>query len=59
AFNNWARGSLLADPSRRTVTQIALNLLEGAAVITRAHQLRTFGLSIPDSALTFRPRKLA
>jgi trans-AT polyketide synthase, acyltransferase and oxidoreductase domains len=59
AFNNWARGSLLADPSRRTVTQIALNLLEGAAVITRAHQLRTFGLSVPDSALTFRPRKLA
>ena len=31
----------LAEPGERTVVQIALNLLEGAAVITRAHQLRT------------------
>lgn len=59
AFNTWARGSLLADPSRRTVTQMALNLLEGAAVVTRAHQLRTFGVPVPDAALTFRPRRLA
>jgi PfaD family protein len=59
AFNSWARGSLLADPSQCTVTQIALNLLEGAAVTTRAHQLRTFGVPVPDAALTFRPRKLA
>ncbi|GGS80005.1 PfaD family protein [Streptomyces griseoviridis] len=59
AFNGWVRGSLLADPERCTVTQIALNLLEGAAVVTRAHQLRTFGVPVPDAALTFRPRQLA
>jgi PfaD family protein len=59
AFNGWARNTLLADPSQRTVTQIALNLLEGAAVVTRAHQLRTFGVPVPDAALTFRPRRLA
>ncbi|MEU4659458.1 PfaD family polyunsaturated fatty acid/polyketide biosynthesis protein [Streptomyces sp. NPDC023723] len=59
AFNDWARGSLLADPARCTVTQIALNLLEGAAVATRAHQLRTCGVPVPDAALSFRPRELA
>ncbi|WP_320779620.1 PfaD family polyunsaturated fatty acid/polyketide biosynthesis protein [Streptomyces sp. CRN 30] len=58
AFNDWARGSVLADPARCSVTQIALNLLEGAAVLTRAHQLRTHGVPVPDAALTFRPREL-
>jgi hypothetical protein len=43
AFNAWARGSFLAEPGNRTVVQIGLNLLEGAAVITRAQQLRTYG----------------
>ncbi len=41
AFNRWTAGSFLADPGERTATQIALNLLEGAAVITRSHQART------------------
>ena len=30
-------------PESRTVVQVARNLLEGAAVVTRAQQLRTFG----------------
>jgi PfaD family protein len=59
AFNRWTRGSFLADPAERTVTQIALNLLEGAAVITRAHQLRTYGVPVPPEAFSFVPRRLA
>ena len=59
AFNRWAKGSFLAEPGNRTVVQIALNLLEGAAVISRAGQLRTLGLPIPASAFQFRPRPLA
>ncbi len=59
AFNRWAAGSFLADPAGRGVAQIARNLLEGAAVITRAHQLRTFGVPVPPEAFAFNPRPLA
>src|SRR6185436_9990001 len=41
AFNRWVAGSFLAEPKNRSVVQIALNLLEGAAVVTRAQQLRS------------------
>jgi trans-AT polyketide synthase, acyltransferase and oxidoreductase domains len=58
SFNDWIAGSCLEDPSRRTVVQIALNLLEGAAVATRAQQLRTLGLAVPDGAFHFHPRPL-
>jgi trans-AT polyketide synthase/acyltransferase/oxidoreductase domain-containing protein len=58
AFNRWTAGSFLAEPRERTVTQIALNLLEGAAVVTRAHQARTFGVPVPAEAFTFVPRRL-
>ena len=58
AFNAWARGSFLEEPRNRGVAQIALNFLEGAAVITRAQQLRTFGIPVPPSAFDFRPVQL-
>ena len=59
AFNDWAMGSFLEAPEARTAVQIALNLLEGGAVLTRAHQLRTFGAPVPASAFHFSPRPLA
>ena len=59
AFNRWVRGSFLADLSNRTVVQIALNLLEGAAVITRAQQFRSMGLPVPDAAFDYAPQRLA
>lgn len=58
AFNRWTAGSFLADPAERTVVQIALNLMEGAAVVTRAQQLRSHGLQVPESIFHFRPRRL-
>jgi PfaD family protein len=58
AFNEWTRGSFLEQPEQRTVAQIARNLLEGAAVITRAQQLRTYGVDVPAAAFTFTPRPL-
>lgn len=58
-FNAWVEGSFLADPARRGVVQIALNLLEGAAVVTRAQQLRTHGVIVPAEAFDFRPRPLS
>jgi PfaD family protein len=58
SFNAWAAGSFLANPERRTVVQIARNLLEGAAVVTRAQQLRSYGVAVPDAAFRFNPRPL-
>jgi len=59
AFNAWVSDSFLADPANRDVVQIGLNLLEGAAVITRAHQARTYGVAVPSSAFSYRPRLLS
>lgn len=59
AFNEWAKGSFMEAPENRTVAQIAKNLLEGAAVITRAGQLRSYGAPMPASAFQFSPRPIA
>jgi trans-AT polyketide synthase/acyltransferase/oxidoreductase domain-containing protein len=59
AFNQWATDSFLADPAQRTVVQVARNLMEGAAVVTRAQQLRSYGVSVPTEAFDYRPRPLA
>jgi PfaD family protein len=57
-FNAWVRGSFLEKLENRTVTQIALNLLEGAAVFSRAQQLRSWGVPVPPRAFHFHPRPL-
>jgi trans-AT polyketide synthase, acyltransferase and oxidoreductase domains len=59
AFNAWTAGSFLAAPEQRTVVQVARNLMEGAAVLTRAQQLRSYGAPVPAAAFDFRPRPLA
>jgi trans-AT polyketide synthase/acyltransferase/oxidoreductase domain-containing protein len=59
AFNAWVEGSFLADPRERTVVQIALNLLEGAVIVSRCQQLRAFGVPVPATALNVRPRRLS
>lgn len=58
AFNSWVKGSFLQSPSARTAVQMAMNLLEGAAAITRAQQLRSAGLAMPAAAFAFAPRPL-
>ncbi len=55
AFNRWTRGTFLEDPARRGAADVALNLLEGAAAITRAQQLRSAGVPVPATAFDFRP----
>lgn len=58
AFNEWVRGSHLEAPEDRGAVQIAYNLLEGAAVVTRAQQLRSFGVPVPPTAFQYSPRPL-
>ncbi len=57
AFNHWAKGSCLEALENRTVKQIAWNLLEGAAQITRAAQLRSFGVALPAGAFRYNPQQ--
>ncbi|MCB9744324.1 MAG: PfaD family polyunsaturated fatty acid/polyketide biosynthesis protein [Alphaproteobacteria bacterium] len=59
AFNDWVQGSFLAEPGNRRVVAVAHNLLEGAAVLTRAHQLRSYGAPLPPAAFRFHPRPLS
>ena len=56
AFNRWAEGSFLEDPSARSVVQVAMNFMEGAAVVTRSQQLRSYGVPVPSEAFDYRPR---
>lgn len=58
AFNAWARGTILEPVENRTVQQISWNLMEGAAAVTRAQQLRTFGVAVPAAAFTWVPRRI-
>jgi PfaD family protein len=58
-FNEWVAGSFLEPTENRTVRQIAWNLLEGAAQITRAGQLRALGLPVAPADFTYTPRQFA
>jgi PfaD family protein len=53
AFNEWAKGSFLERAPERRVVPVALNILTGAAVLTRASVLRAQG--VPASP-RFAPR---
>jgi len=56
AFNEWVAGTPLEPVEARTVRQIALNLLEGAARIARAGQLRSAGIAVPPQFFSYTPR---
>jgi trans-AT polyketide synthase, acyltransferase and oxidoreductase domains len=59
AFNQWVKGSFLEPPQSRRTVVVAMNLLFGAAVATRANWLRAQGLALPGSAAAIRPMELA
>jgi trans-AT polyketide synthase, acyltransferase and oxidoreductase domains len=55
AFNEWVAGSFLEAPARRTVSTVALNILFGAAVLTRANILRYQGIQLAPEAMHTQP----
>jgi hypothetical protein len=55
AFNDWVRGSFLEKPENRHVAIVAMNLLLGAAVLTRVNWLRAQGVDVSAEAARFRP----
>ena len=58
AFNNWVKGTFLEAVENRTVEQVALNLIEGAAVITKANQFKSYGVSVSEEAMCYTPTEL-
>ena len=57
AFNEWVAGTFLEPIENRTVRQIALNLMEGAARLTRAGQMRAAGIAVPPTAFSCTPKR--
>jgi len=55
AFNEWARGSFLEGTDNRDLATVAMNLLYGAAVVTRAGWLRQQGITVPPEAVRTAP----
>ncbi|MDZ4159809.1 MAG: 2-nitropropane dioxygenase, partial [Anaerolineaceae bacterium] len=49
SFNDWVRGTYLAEPQNRHVVDVALHLLTGAAYQYRLQTLKLQGLDIPSS----------
>jgi PfaD family protein len=58
AFNQWCADSFLAHPENRKVLTVALNLLLGAAVITRSNWLRMQFDGVPPGIGAFSPLPL-
>ncbi|MDZ4183985.1 MAG: PfaD family polyunsaturated fatty acid/polyketide biosynthesis protein [Desulfuromonadales bacterium] len=59
AFNEWSKGSFLEDVARRQVVPVALNILFGAAVLLRAHQLALQGVYLPATDQLSAPLEIA
>ncbi|BAZ68886.1 MAG: PfaD family polyunsaturated fatty acid/polyketide biosynthesis protein [Pelatocladus maniniholoensis HA4357-MV3] len=48
SFNDWVRGSYLADPNHRRVVDVANHLMIGSTYLYRIQSLKTQGLQIPN-----------
>lgn len=55
AFNQWVKGTFLESATHREIVVIALNILVGAAVVTRRQHLRQQGILLPDAATRIKP----
>ena len=59
AFNQWVKGSFLEKPENRKTVIVAMNLLYGAAVVTRVNWLRFQGAALPAGVGSFSPIALS
>lgn len=55
AFNQWVKGTFLESHENRKVAELALNLLFGACMCTRASILKIQGIELPQGADIFEP----
>jgi PfaD family protein len=55
AFNEWVRGTYLADPKNRRVVDVALHLLTGSAYLRRLQILEAQGVHFPPEMRRYVP----
>jgi trans-AT polyketide synthase/acyltransferase/oxidoreductase domain-containing protein len=55
SFNDWVRGTYLADPKNRTVVDVSLQILIGAAYQYRLQTLKLQGLQLPVELEQYYP----
>jgi PfaD family protein len=59
AFNQWVKGSFLEKPENRKTVTVAMNLLFGAAVLTRINWIRNQGVAIDPGLAECPPLTLS
>lgn len=57
AFNDWVRGSYLAEPNNRSVVDVAYHIMTGSAYLYRLQNLKLQGISLPAKYWDYRPQK--
>ncbi len=57
AFNDWTRGTYLAEPENRRVVDVAKHLLYGAAYLGRVQQLRLQGMQVTADLEGYKPER--
>ena len=55
AFNEWVKGTFLAQVENRKVVTIGQNILRGAAIQTRLNSLANQGVKIPSEFANIQP----
>ena len=58
AFNDWVRGSYLAEPNNRSVVDVANHIMTGSAYLYRLQNLKLQGISLPAKYWNYQPKKL-
>ncbi|MCC5601561.1 PfaD family polyunsaturated fatty acid/polyketide biosynthesis protein [Nostoc favosum] len=58
AFNEWVKGSYLAEPNARRVVDVAYHIMNGAAYLYRLQSLKLQGLQLPEDYRYYRPMPL-
>ncbi len=59
AFNEWTKGSFMESPPNRSVVTVAMNLMLGAAIITRLNWARAQHLDLGIGTEWVRPQPLS
>jgi PfaD family protein len=55
-FNDWTRGTYLAEAQNRHVVDVALQILTGSAYLARIQQLRNAGVQVSARLSSYYPR---
>jgi PfaD family protein len=56
SFNDWVRGTYLEEVDNRSVVDVNLHILTGAAYLYRIRILEAQGIQLPQALTIYRPR---